>query len=355
MPVRKLLDDVEGDVRFHHITPDLRVLDARRCAHQWVVYHDTYCFCLPLRVSPPVQWRYNHRLYVADGGHAMALQPGELHANVVRTPPVDFIVVFVSDTLMKQVARDLGWRHAGINFNYPHPGSDDPELLAALHRFQQGLCHDLFDPRRLDGGICTCWRSFARHQENLAYLVAAVLERCAEGTRKLTLPSRGSAAIVKALDHLREYYDEPYDLDRLAEVAGCNRYYLAHAFTREVGVPPSEYQNRILVAKACQVLATSPDKALDAVAQAVGWPGRPSQRLDDGPDSCEKTAIFIKHFRRTMGTTPGMFRASLRRMSAADRRRFGRAALEVGEMPARGPGAPVLAPQSIRPTRAGRR
>src|SRR4051812_8429806 len=61
--------EMEGEVRFHHIAPDLWVLEARRCAHRWVVFHETYSFCLVRRFlssDPRVGWRYNHRLYLAD-------------------------------------------------------------------------------------------------------------------------------------------------------------------------------------------------------------------------------------------------------------------------------------------------
>ena len=80
MAGKNVLDDVEGDVRFHFLTPELWVLEARRCAHRWVVFHETYSFCLVERTGGTlVDWRYNHRLYVADSEHAMLMQPGEKH------------------------------------------------------------------------------------------------------------------------------------------------------------------------------------------------------------------------------------------------------------------------------------
>src|SRR4029079_11888950 len=128
------LDGVEGDIRFHHLSPGLWVMEARRCAHKWVVFHETYSFCLVGHVTDGalVDWRYNHRRYVADPGHAMLMQPGELHANVERTPPGDFIVVQVSEALMKRAARELGWRGADLDIRHPHPGSDHPLLIRAL-------------------------------------------------------------------------------------------------------------------------------------------------------------------------------------------------------------------------------
>ena len=87
---------MEGEVRFHHVAPDMWVLEARSCAHRWVVFHETYSFCLVSRFTSnaaQVSWKYNHRLYLADPDHRiMAMQPGELHANVEKTPPAHRII-----------------------------------------------------------------------------------------------------------------------------------------------------------------------------------------------------------------------------------------------------------------------
>ncbi len=265
----------EGDVRFHQIMRDLWVLEARACARRWVVFHETYSFCLALRMSgnARVEWKYNHRLYDIDDVHVtMAMQPGELHANT-----------------------------------HPHPGVGHPALTAALRRFQRDLCGTLFGsapaaPR------CTCSRSMGRHIENLAELVRAFIEHCAENAREVVTPARGAAIIPKAIAYLRAHYKDPYDLNRLAGAAGCDRFYLPHVFREQLGVRPSEYQNRVLVARACDVLAhSSPNRPLEQIAQEIGWPGRSGAA--PGRDTA---TLMIRHFRNTLGVTPGQFRAGLR-------------------------------------------
>jgi AraC-like DNA-binding protein len=317
---RKVLEEVEGDVRFHHIIPELWVLEARRCARQWIVFHETYSFCLVLRIEDGalVPWKYNHRTYVADLDHAMTMQPGELHANVTRTPPADFMVVQVSASLMKRVAGKLGWPFSEVNVKHPHPGSDHPALLKALRRFHQSLCEGLFDAGP-DGGRCTCSESIGRHKENLVGLVRVFIENCAENAREVGRPRQGAAQIARAASYLRAHYREPYSLERVARAAGCDPFYLAHVFTQEMGVCLSAFQNRILVAKVCEALAAAPDTPLDIIAREVGWPGRPGVAVEGEAD---KATLMIRHFRRAMGTTPGEFRASLREMSRAERRRY---------------------------------
>lgn len=207
---------------------------------------------------------------------------------------------------MKRTAWELGWAHPDINIRHPHPRSDHPAVLSALRQFRASLCPDLFDQRR---GVCTCSQSLDRHLENLSHLVGVFIQHCVDGARELINPGRGAAAIKKAVRHLQRHYTEPYDLNRVAAAAGCAPHYLVHLFSNEFGIPPLAYKNRILVAKTCEALLAAPWKPLQLIAQQVGWPGR-RRELDT-----DRSNLFIRHFRRAMGTTPDEFRSAARRTS----------------------------------------
>jgi AraC-like DNA-binding protein len=318
--MRPMDDQVSGQVRFHHLTPELWVMEARGASHRWVVFHEAYEFCLVTKLGGglSVPWRYNHREYVADLRNTMSMQPGELHANVDRTPPADFIVVNVGDDLMKRVARELGWNHAALNVRAPQNG--DPRMLRALQRFRAGLCTDLYDPR--PGAMqCTCRRHLPRHLESLDHLVAAFIESGAESARLVVPPGNGAAAVRRALSYLQRNYREPYDPERVARVAGCGARQLAHLFTTEVGIPPSSYQSRILVAKTCQALIAAPQQALKGIAAEVGWPapakdggkhgGKNRGKGTKGDREQDRTALLVRQFRQILHVTPAMFRAGL--------------------------------------------
>jgi AraC-like DNA-binding protein len=246
----------------------------------------------------------------------MLMQPGELHANLRCTPPGDFIVVQVAESLVKRVAAALGWPHAQLNIRHPHPGTDHPLVLRALARFRRTICTELFAPPPGPAG-CLCRLSVDRHLENLSELVAVLIGHCVENAREPVCPRSGAAQIARAVSYLRAHYDQPYSLDRVAGAAGCDRFYLARVFTREMGIRPSDFQNRILVAKACEALVASPEKPLELIAQDVGWPGRGRAGRDESGD---KATLMIRHFRRTLGITPGGFRAGLRDLSGVRRR-----------------------------------
>jgi hypothetical protein len=177
---RAPIEEVDGDVRFHHLEPGIWVLEARQCAHRWVVFHETYSFCLvePYPDQPIVRWRYNHGIYQVDPDHLiMAMQPGELHSNVDRTPPGNFVVLQFTEEALLVKAQALGWTGRAPNIKAPHHHSTDAAFLLALRRFRAGLCSTLFDPSH---GRCTCGEREDQQIINVLGVVAAFLSNCAE-------------------------------------------------------------------------------------------------------------------------------------------------------------------------------
>jgi AraC-like DNA-binding protein len=311
---------MEGDVRYHHVMPELRIAEARRAARRWAVFHETYSFALIGALeSGPIAWRYNHRTYALDPDHlVMAVQPGELHAHLERSPPMDFIVVVVAESLMASVAHDLGWRRPRLNVKHAAPGLSHPAMIRALGRFRAGLCTTLF--RSSPPGVCECATNFEYFSEALEDVVEAFIENYAEDGGQIVLPSQGAAVLRKAKEYLRDNHREPYSLDKLAEAAGCDKYYLLHVFKQDVGVTPSQYQTRILVARSCEQLVRFPDRPLERVARDVGWPGRRAQL--PSADISDRVQILIRHFRETIGLTPGRYKATAQTLSGSLQRRI---------------------------------
>jgi AraC-like DNA-binding protein len=147
--------------------------------------------------------------------------------------------------------------------------------------------------------------------------VAAYVQACAENSKELSFPRGRAAPVRKAIEYLHDHFDQPYSLADLARASGCGRFYLAHLFKEQVGVSPSVFKNRILVAKTCQALVASPLKPLEMIAWEVGWASRPTGFAD-----AAKASLVIRHFQRTLKVTPGQFRSSLRQMSPSERRDY---------------------------------
>jgi AraC-like DNA-binding protein len=305
-----------GAIGFHHLMPGVWVMDVRRCSHKWVVFHETYSFCLPTWSASPldVEWKYRYRTFHAVLGNTMLMEPGEIHANLRPTPVADFIVVQVQPSVMLEAAAELGWPHAALHIKHPHPETRDPGVVQALRQFDRALC------TRDDGGVrrrgtspCTCPRAAAHHHENLLDLVKAVIDTCAEQEVGEWQPSCGQALLRRAEEFLRVSFRNPYSLAVLQAAAGCKASStLLHTFKQEIGITPGAYVQRLRVAEACRLMVSDPDATLDVVAREVGFGDD-----DGGP-------LFVRHFKRALGTTPGAFRAALRGLPRGARREFAR-------------------------------
>jgi AraC-like DNA-binding protein len=292
----------EGNVRFHHVDAELRVLEARRCSRSWTLFPDRFSFSAADRPAPlPLRWRYNHRSYVLHPERpSIALQPGELMNTVDRSPPSNFIAVQASEALVKSVAQDLGWSSDDLHVR--HPDGQSMAMFVAIKKFRARLCTTLFREAR-----CTCHASASLLYEALPDIVRVLIEEQAVDAREVVLPGTGAAVLRKAKEYLLDNYRAPYDLGELARAAGCGKFYLSHLFKREFGVSPSQFQARVLVGYTCHELNKFPDRTLESIAKGVGWPGR---RGADGRG--DPVPSLIRHFRETLGVTPGQFRAALR-------------------------------------------
>jgi AraC-like DNA-binding protein len=297
---RRRVEHPDGDVRMHHLTDGLMVLEAVECTHRWVVFHHTYSFALVLRThGPDIRWRYNYRWYKVNSAHRMmAMQPGELHANEARTPPADLIVVQVAPALMQRVAESIGLGSAPLNIQHPHQESRDPHLLRALANFARDRCTSLFEP----GGVCTCASFPDRNRANLVELVSVFAQHCAEGAHPLACADRGAAVVRKAEEYLVGNYQKPFDAQAVARHAGCDVYYLDHVFGAALGASPERYQQEILVARTAAVLTRRERRALtlEQVAREVGWPGAANGR--------SQARLLHKLIKRSFGLSPDALR-----------------------------------------------
>ncbi len=297
---------MEGDVRFHQVSPELRVLEARSCSRHWTLLPDRYSFSAGKQLpTVSLRWRYNHRVYVLRAERpSITLQPGELLATIDRSPPTDFIAVQATDELVKSVAQELGWSSSELHVR--HPDGQSAAMFVALGRFRTKLCTALF-AGPATAALCTCHKSAGLLLEALTDVVRALIEDQAVGAREVILPDTGAAVLRKAKEYLQANYREPYNLDQLARAAGCGKFYLSHLFKREFGVSPSQFQSRVLVRHTCEELSKFPDRTLDVIARGVGWPARRG-----ATDAADPVPILIRHFKDTLGVTPGQFRAALR-------------------------------------------
>ena len=99
-----------------------------------------------------------------------------------------------------------------------------------------------------------------------------------------------------ALDFVRAHFQESFQYEALARVAGVHPTHLARAFRHHTGVTVTGYIHRLRIEWACQRLAEE-DTSLVQVALEAGFADH---------------AHFTRVFRRETGTTPTAYRLRLR-------------------------------------------
>lgn len=147
-------------------------------------------------------------------------------------------------------------------------------------------------PQREDGCEMVC--------QDLTEVLLVKIVRMASVSLRLTAPPAESKECATAKRYIDENYSESITLDKLAEIAHVNKYYLSHSFKNEYKVSPIDYlmKRRITEAKA---LLTSTDFSLTQIAEQIGF---------------GSLAYFSKCFRKIEGTSPNEYRKSARQKSA---------------------------------------
>ena len=104
--------------------------------------------------------------------------------------------------------------------------------------------------------------------------------------------SNNQCAIVRR--YIDAHFKEQLTLERLAEIARVNKFYLVHAFKREYGISPISYliQRRL---EESRYLLRQTDITLSQIAQILGF---------------SSASYFSQSFRRAEGMTPMEYRKS---------------------------------------------
>ena len=118
-------------------------------------------------------------------------------------------------------------------------------------------------------------------------------------------PARGGlppGAMRRVREHVEAHLSESMDLAELAAIAGLSVYHFARAFKQSAGVTPHHYLVHRRIERAQDMLARS-GLPLSQIALAAGFSGQ---------------SHLERHFRQTLGMTPGQFRWSTQRQTHSD-------------------------------------
>lgn len=186
------------------------------------------------------------------------------------------VVVFEPGDVHRDLKRDGAVSYQLIGFSSPIPLS--PKVQSCLAKG---------DPRglpfqRLHDAVASGADAFTL--ECALTEAIAAMAQLEEPRFEPTRPVR------RALGLMRERLADALTLDELAEYAGLDKFHLCRAFRAQVGMPPHAYLTQLRVLHARELLAAGV-KPKD-IAPRVG--------LYD-------QSQLNRHFRRTVGMTPGQF------------------------------------------------
>jgi len=104
-------------------------------------------------------------------------------------------------------------------------------------------------------------------------------------------PEMSRQALARVRDYLESHLTEPVCLDDLVKVAGLSRFHLTRMFSQTYGLSPHAYQNQL---------------RLRAIRERLRGGVRPASIEAGFFDQSH----MIRHFRDSMGMTPGEFAVS---------------------------------------------
>ncbi len=127
-----------------------------------------------------------------------------------------------------------------------------------------------------------------------ASLISRVLTGCLEAVTSNQNQPELPPVITNIRAYLLEKYDQPITLDTLAREFSISKFHLQRMFSKFVGMSPAEFQQKIRMLKAKELLRTT-TLPVSLIAEKVG---------------IESTSYFISAFRKQEGTTPLKYRAA---------------------------------------------
>lgn len=205
-------------------------------------------------------------------GTLAIVAPGEVHAN--RKMDCDFRCVFL-DFRALQNAVEQFMEQSIPGFAFRSGLVEDPRATASFLRAHRSLEED--------------GPAAGRDDLALAFLHELVVRH---GAVRIPLEHQGNEdfAVRRTKRFLDERYAESVSLGQLARLAGLSAYHLNRSFRRKIGIPPHEYQLQVRILKAKSFLRRG--RSISETAFLVGF-------VDQ--------SHFTRHFKRSVGVTPGQF------------------------------------------------
>ena len=207
------------------------------------------------------EWRAGGRSWIAGPGAFQMKQPGDVHRELSKDGPVQYLIVALPDADIARV------RAEGSPVTYPQLEAGD-ERAAPFQRLLDAV---------------------AAGADRLSLEVAVAEAVNAYVALEGSAPSY-TRPVRRAVEVLHERLADGIGLDELAAFADVDKFHFCRAFRAQVGMPPHTYLTHLRIRRAKQLL----DRGVRAseIAPLVG--------LYD-------QSQLNRHFRKLVGMTPGRY------------------------------------------------
>jgi AraC-like DNA-binding protein len=253
-------------------TPGVEIVVGVNAGYRCRMLHESYAVCVvPYDGNAGVvltRWRYRGRDHLYRQGSIGIEEPGETHTCMRVYSPIRYCMLRLAPEVMMSAAAELGLKRIG----FPVPLIGRPALYRTFSRFYDAAASPA---------------SALERQTRLTALLRALLAESVEPEEDPAPPAgRRAAEVVR--EYLEAHLTEPVGLDELARVAGLSRFHLSRVFTGVYGLSPHAYQNQM---------------RLRSIRERL----RGGARLDRVEAGFFDQSHLIRHFRDSMGMTPGTF------------------------------------------------
>jgi AraC-like DNA-binding protein len=262
-------------------TDDLGGLELLRASYVSFVFaphtHESFLVALTEEgVGYPIFRRDRHPVRPGD---VFVLNPEESHAGGPATgAPWGYRAIYPSRELFLRISAGFAGRRAMV-----------PEFAGEVVR-DRAVADRL---RRFHLASEQSHASQLQRESYLAEALVSLVRRHGVRGRPLRPAGREHAAVTAAREYLDAHIGENISLLSLASVVGLSPFHLCRVFKDGVGLNPHAYQDQLRVRRAKQLLAQQVP-----IAQAALEAGFYDQ------------AHLTRHFKRTMGITPGRYVAA---------------------------------------------
>ena len=215
--------------------------------------------------------------YLVKPGMILIINPHVLHTEISKEDkPLEYIAIGAE-------GMSFTFNCEGQNHGIYHTGKSEAGIFYCFHR----MVYEMENKQRHFQSIC----------EHLLEVLLYDLTRCSESLLKVSSCQNETPECYKVKKYIDNNYLRDITLEKLAEIAHLNKYYLVHSFTKSYGISPIQYviQKKMELSK--ELLLTTNYSILQ-ISQSAGFSSQ-SYFSQNFKKFCDMSPIdYRKKFRK---------------------------------------------------------